>query len=312
MMMRAYLLSFAGVLMSLYLTACDFSTDPVGGNSSEESSSGSGDGFTYENGTGAGEPLSKATEINGAGFESGFDAEEASCWDIRDASGYARTPCGPWGSIGSSRAVLAKGAGRSGSDALSVTFTKNEEVGGASLSMDADVLHVRAYYNFSEGFDFGQGVKIGRASAFNGSGNDIDIIMTVRSPQGGNQCGVTDMADLGLFFNGKPAGYDWGSIGSPVRFERGRWYAVEYAVRLNAPGRSDGSVKLWVDGNLVASKEGVNLRGKGGESVKLNRVRIGGWYSNGAHGNGCKDPGRPSTMLVDDVAVGTDLLGVKP
>lgn len=312
--MRAYLLSFAAVLMSLYLSACDFSTDPVGGGAeSTEASSSGGEGGTthYIDDMGAGAPLTKSTDISASAFQADMDSEDASCWDDRDGSGYARRPCGNWGSIGSAGATLASGAGREGSKALQVVFKTNEEVGGASLATSSDVVNVRAWYNFAEGFDFGQGVKIGRVSSFNEAAgrNDVDVIMTVRSPQSPDQCGLTDMADLGLFFNGKPVGYDWGSIGASVKFQRGRWYAVEYQVRLNTPGQKDGSVKLWVDGTLVASKEGVNIRGTGGSEVKLNRVRIGGWYSNGANGNSCKNPSQASTMFIDDVAMSDDYIG---
>ena len=60
---------------------------------------------------------------------------------------------------------------------------------------------------------------------------------------------------------------------------------------------------------LVASKEGINIRGKGGQGVKLNRLRMGGWYSNAANGNSCQNPSQPSTMFIDDVAVGSDYIG---
>jgi hypothetical protein len=308
--MRRYLLSFAAVALSLYLSACDFTTSPTGHDESSESSASVGGG-TYINGMGAGAPLIKATDFGGRLFDTDLDGEDASCWSDRNTSGYARSACGPWGSIGSAGAQLVSGKGRGGSRAMQVTFGRDEDVGGASLAMSNEVVHVRSYYNFAEGFDFGQGVKIARISSFNEATqmNDIDMVMTVRSAQGSQQCGLTDMADMGIFFNGKPVGYDWGSIGSGVKFQRGRWYAVEYMVKLNTPGRSDGAVKLWVDGALVASKEGVNIRGKGGSDVKLNRIRVGGWYSNGANGNSCKNPSGSSTMLIDDVAVGTEYLG---
>ncbi len=319
--------------ISLGLMACGNSPTGVGdaADSASPGAAGSGpDGYsaadeglaamaakevgTMVSAMGAGAPL---TSFSGPGsllFDSDLDSEDAACWDDRNTSGYARSACGPWGSIGSAGAKLAAGRGRDGSSALQVTFSRNEEVGGASLALSSDVVNVRAYYNFSEGFDFGQGVKIGRISSFNESTqkNDVDIIMTVRSPQGGNQCGTTDMADMGLFFNGKPTGYDWGSAGTAVRFERGRWYAVEYQVKLNTPGMKDGSVKLWVDGNLAVSREGLNIRGTGGSDVKLNRLRIGGWYSNGANGNaGCAGPSQASTMHIDDVAVGGEFIGLK-
>jgi hypothetical protein len=241
-----------------------------------------------------------------------LDDQLSSCWGARGGSGYSHASCGVWSQIGSFGSKLAEGLGRGGSKALSVTFSRNEEVAGASLPVSADTVNVRAWYNFAPGFDFGQGVKIGRISSFNEATqmNDIDIIMTVRSAGGSGQCGTTGMADLGLFFNGRPVGYDWGAITAPRSFQPGTWHSLEYQVALNTPGRSNGSVKLWVDGVLAAQRTGLNIRGGGGSSVKLNRLRIGGWYSNSAGGNGCADPAQPSTMLIDDVAVGKGYIGL--
>ena len=185
---------------------------------------------------------------------------------------------------------------------------------GAGLTLSANVVNVRAWYNFGSGFDFGQGIKIGRVSSFNESTqmNDIDIVMTVRSRQGGSsvQMGTTDMSDMGLFFNGRPVGFDWGNITSTRTFQRNRWYAIEYQVFLNTPGMKDGWVKIWVDGALAAQKTGINIRGNGGYTVKLNRIRLGGWYSNSANGNGYSNPSQPSTVYIDDVAVGTAYIGL--
>jgi hypothetical protein len=247
-------------------------------------------------------PAAAAPEL----YRSDLEDQDAACWGNRQASGYTPAACGDWGAIGSAGARLAEGqSSHSGLKSLAVTFSRNEEVAGASLPLNADVVNVRSYYNFAEGFDFGQGIKIGRVSSFNASTqvNDIDMVLEVRSA--GAQCGLTDMADVGLFFNGKPVGHDWGSITSAMNFQRGRWYAIEYQVALNNPGASDGSVKVWVDGLLVASKTGINIRGSGGASTKLNRLRVGGWYSNSARGNGCSAPSQASTMFIDDVAVGT-------
>jgi hypothetical protein len=256
-------------------------------------------------------PLSK-----GAGdflFRSDFEGEDPACWGDRSESGYAKAPCGNWGAIGPAGALLMEDeTARSGAKSLQVTFDRNESRGGATLSLSADVAHVRAWYRFGEGFDFGQGIKVGRIRSFNHATqeNDIDIIMTVRSSGDTAQCGTTDMADLGLFYNGKPEGYDWGHLIAPVRFERNRWYAVEYAVALNDPGTANGSIRLWVDGREVGSREGLNLRGKAGPAVKLNKIMLGGWYSNGALGNAdCADPFTPSTFRMDDVAVGSGYIG---
>lgn len=298
--------------LSLALIACDFTgslSRDSGGNS--PTGSGTGDVLTL---LGSDEGASLSKNAGTLDFRTDLEDEDPGCWDDRLVSGYARKPCGHWGAIGPIGAALSVGGiSRSGGKALQVTFEKNEGRAGATLSMSSDVVHVRAYYNFAEGFDFGQGIKVGRIRSFNHAtqSNDIDIIMTVRSSGDADQCGLTDMADLGLFYNGKPAGYDWGHLIAPVRFERGRWYAVEYRVALNSPGAKDGSVKVWVDGKLLGSKEGLNLRGKAGSGTLLNKVMLGGWYSNSALGNGaCADPSQASTVHIDDVAVGSKFLGL--
>jgi hypothetical protein len=300
--------------LSLLLGACDLAGS-LGRDSGEAAMSGSGSGWDpvsqSDPGYDEGVPLAKgATSLL---YRGDLEDEDAGCWSDRLASGFAKTPCGHWGGIGSLGARLSEGeTSRSGSKSLAVTFDKNESRGGATLSLSADVVHVRAWYNFAEGFDFGQGIKVGRIRSYNHATqtNDVDIIMTVRSSGDADQCGLTDMADLGLFYNGKPAGYDWGHLIVPIRFDRGRWYAVEYRVALNAPGAKDGSIKVWVDGELLGTRDGLNLRGKAGAETQLNKIMLGGWYSNSALGNECADPHDSSTVYIDDVAVGTDFLGL--
>jgi hypothetical protein len=244
-------------------------------------------------------------------LNSDLEAEDKACWDHR-LSGFNRVGCGLFKGIGSYPVSLsAAGPARSGSKAIRITYAKNEELGGTNVGVDADTVNVRSYFYFDQGFDFGQGVKIGRVSSFNPvtQMNDIDVILVVRSADGANQCGVTDMRDIGIYFNGKPTGHDWGNASANVSFERGRWYAVEYQVILNTPGSADGSVRLWVDGAKVAEKTGLRVRGNFGSTVKLNTVRVGGWYSNSARGNPCPSPDRPSTLYMDDVAIAKSYIG---
>lgn len=304
-------------VLPLFLTACDFNSVTTDGTGAEATTAPVKTTPVTTTPVAAvpvaGLPV--AASLTGEGpvlFASNLEDQTSSCWGARNSSGYGTQTCGQWTSIGTWGAKLTDGqTRRSGTKSMSFTFTKNEDVAGAGLTLSANVVNVRAYYNFASGFDFGQGVKIGRISSFNSATqlNDIDIVMTVRSSGSANQCGLTNMSDLGLFFNGRPVGYDWGNITASKSFERGRWYAIEYQVFLNAPGVKNGSIKLWVDGVLVASKTGVNIRGNGGTNVKLNRIRVGGWYSNTANGNTCANPSQPSTMYVDDVAVGTAYLG---
>jgi hypothetical protein len=242
-----------------------------------------------------------------------FEDQSVACWNgNRTATSANRVGCGPFTSIGFTPFSLTEtGIARSGNKSIAITYAKNEEAGGTNVAISADSVNVRAYYYFDPGFDFGQGMKIGRVSSFNTAKqvNDVDIILELRSAQGGNQCGVTDMADVGVFFNGAPKGSDWGNVAATMKFERGRWYAVEYQVVLNTPGKTDGAVRLWVDGVQVAQRSNLAIRGTLGAEAKLNTVKVGGWYSNGAHGNSCANPSQASTLRMDDVAIATDYIG---
>lgn len=242
-----------------------------------------------------------------------LEDESTDCWNGNRTDKTANPAgCGDFKSIGFRPFSLAEnGIAHSGRKAIDITYARNEEVGGTNVGISAEAVNVRAYYYFEPGFDFGQGMKIGRVSSFNASTqkNDVDIILEARSAKG-NQCGVTDMRDVGLFFNGAPKGSDWGNVASTMSFERGRWYSLEYQVVLNTPGKADGIVRLWVDGVQVAEKTNLKIRGKMGHEVKLNTVKIGGWYSNGAGGNSCANPSQPARMHMDDIVISKSYIGL--
>lgn len=50
------------------------------------------------------------------------------------------------------------------------------------------------------------------------------------------------------------------NLGTPVTFARGRWYEMQYRVKLNTPGRADGLFEMWIDGVKKASYADVNYR----------------------------------------------------
>ncbi len=247
-------------------------------------------------------------------FKSNFAGESRECWKTQGNTGkFSPSGCGDFNSIGSEGVTLSEnGISRSGGQAMEITYRKNEQQAGATLNIKEDVVHYRAYMYFDKGFDFGQGIKIGRVSGFNESKqeNDIDIILLAGS-KAGDQCGVNDMGFLSLHFNGRPAGYDWGSIEAPISFQRERWYAIEFQVSLNQAGKSNGIARIWVDGEMVAERTDINIRGNLSDAVKLNRLRVGGWYSNSARGNKCVDPSQPSRLYLDDIAVSRTYIGTR-
>jgi hypothetical protein len=55
--------------------------------------------------------------------------------------------------------------------------------------------------------------------------------------------------------------------------QRDRWYCVELMVHANTPGRNDGEVKYWIDGQLAGDFPDLNVRSI--STLKLDRAHLG-------------------------------------
>mgnify|MGYP004340948019 CR=1 FL=1 len=49
----------------------------------------------------------------------------------------------------------------------------------------------------------------------------------------------------------------------------GKWIKLSQAVQVNAPGKSDGRIQVWIDGQLALDRKGLRLRGKVKPEVAL-------------------------------------------
>ena len=229
-------------------------------------------------------------------FESDIEAESEACWTLPPQAG-----CNGW--IGIHGMLPSTQRSRSGEQALKVTFGRNEDVGSATREIEARHVVVGFHDFYARGFDFAAGMKILRLSAFDAASqhNAFDIVLESRaSAPDSNYCGLTDTAYLSIAYNGGPV--DWGIVDAPFVFRRERWYAIRTEVRLNQPGVSDGLLRVWVNGQKLIERTGMNL--VGALPNPINRIGFGGWYSNSAAGhNPCPDPVSPSTHFVDDVFI---------
>ena len=69
--------------------------------------------------------------------------------------------------------------------------------------------------------------------------------------------------------------------------ESGYWVLVEASAKLNTPGKSDGSCRLWIDGRLEAERTNLNFRGSY-VGHGINAVFLESYWNGGA----CKTEGR--------------------
>lgn len=234
-------------------------------------------------------------------FQSDLETEDPACFSNRPASG-----CNGWMGIHDAAISLnVGGINYSGKQCLRVQFTRNEDYGGTWRKADGRHIFSRFYDYYDSGFDFAAGMKIHRLSAFNEAKqiNDFDIILQLKADEpGANYCGLTDAKYIALSFNGGPV--DWGSVEARWTPMRNRWYAIGTEIKLNTPGKSDGELRITIDGSVVAEKKGMNLTAS--VASPINRILFGGWYSNSAAGkNPCPNPVGASRRYVDNPTFST-------
>jgi hypothetical protein len=97
-------------------------------------------------------------------------------------------------------------------------------------------------------------------------------------------------------------GETWGwNLGPTGLLEKNRWYSVEQHVRLNTPGRSDGVLQAWIDGQLVFSR--TDLRYRDTEQLKIESV-----WMNVYHG-GTEPAPQDMTLYIDNLVVARRYIG---
>lgn len=166
-------------------------------------------------------------------------------------------------------------------------------------------------FKFEEGFEFGLGGKLPglvggeNASASGGNHPDGTNGWTTRymfQPQG--------EAILYPYLPplpGSPYGKSkWGDNlklqrpdGSPVRFEPGRWHTIAQLIEINTPGVNNGKMRVWLDGELVLSRDDVGFR----TEDELEQSGAGAIYFSAFFGGNTPDWSSPrdQRLWIDDV-----------
>jgi len=81
--------------------------------------------------------------------------------------------------------------------------------------------------------------------------------------------------------------------------ELDRWYCFEYMLKANTPGQRDGRVACWVDGKLIADFP--NLRFRDVDTLKIDRFGVGLFIA--------KNSLRENKKWYDDVVAATSYIG---
>ncbi|HEX6273046.1 MAG TPA: hypothetical protein VFZ53_08400, partial [Polyangiaceae bacterium] len=252
-------------------------------------------------------------------YRNDFEAEDPTCWATKPSSGcngvkvYERSPGGGSGIV----AIATGERRRSGQKALRLAFGLNEDEGGGTFNPNATHVFYRHYDYYEENFDFAGGMKIARFSGHDSTTglNQYNSILVARAQKTATNdyCDTNPMGTMYLQRNDSNNGTTYGGQFPNVSFPRGQWISVETEMKLNTPGGSDGEVRVYVDGQKKIEATGLNYVRDAGDSLPINGVLMGGWYSNVA-GNiaGCFNPDPLSRRYIDDVIISNRYVGPEP
>jgi|FLYL01.1.fsa_nt_gi hypothetical protein len=121
----------------------------------------------------------------------------------------------------------------------------------------------------------------------------------------GGQAGPDDQTLLGFYvyhLDSPPHRGDiWGWDPAVATLTHGEWYCVEGRIRLNTPGRADGLLQGWVDGEEAFSRTDISFRRDG-------RLKVRSFWFDVYYGGKASSPER-NRIEFDSFAWGPDRVG---
>lgn len=95
--------------------------------------------------------------------------------------------------------------------------------------------------------------------------------------------------------------FKWNHTGSVARLRAGRWNHVQYRIRLNTPGRSDGIMQGWLNGELRGEERNFRFIGNSSEHMDIDYFFFSTFYG----GNETYAPKSDQFFWFDQVRVTT-------
>ena len=133
------------------------------------------------------------------------------------------------------------------------------------LDLDGSYEHVRVRYRlrFTDDFDFVRGGKL--PGLIGGQGNTGGGIPNGSDGWSARMMWRTDGAITQYVYHpDQPQNYGedlpWEIDGTQAHFVREQWHTVTHEIRMNTPGKNDGSIKSWLDGTLALDAQNMRFR----------------------------------------------------
>ncbi|HJT24544.1 MAG TPA: hypothetical protein VJ873_08190 [bacterium] len=213
-------------------------------------------------------------------FFGGFEAQPwTSDWGI------------DWGPEPAANSTIVEGTSAFDGRSLRVKYSQGSFSGGAcqfltdfsKLSIQPqESLYLRYYLRFDPGFDFVKGGKLpglaggkGNTGGHKPNGQDGWSARIMWRPDG--------KIVQYVYYPDQPGTYgedfDWNYGGCPRFFKPGKWYCVETFVQMNSPGKKDGVIRSWLDGDKALEITGLRFRDI--PEIKIDKLEFETFFGGG-------------------------------
>jgi hypothetical protein len=98
-------------------------------------------------------------------------------------------------------------------------------------------------------------------------------------------------------------GSEWRwDVGDRGRLENNRWYCIEQFAKMNTPGKNNGVLRAWVDGELAFEKTDVRMRDT--PKLKIETIWVNVYYG------GSWTAPTDQHLYIDDVVISRKPIGL--
>lgn len=186
----------------------------------------------------------------------------------------------------------------SGTKAAMATYNNIEDACYLTINPSRNDYYVRYYIYYALGMRYWS-CKVMRAGYWD---DQKSYYVNVGwNTDGVNETGM-DFSIRGTSGIDKDFHFNWDH---PQNSCSGRWLCLEFHIKLNTPGQSDGMLEAWIDGVPAFSQGSLNIRGTIAENPHYHWIF--GNYSNGVQGTPI--PGAPWYVWIDDVVYSPEKVG---
>lgn len=228
-------------------------------------------------------------------------------WDTR----YAKGP-----DEGRVRIVNDSNTGK----AVRVKYPKNTNQSSPSgatwetdISYSGDELYMSYWVKFDEDFQFVKGGKMpGLAGADSFPYGDNGFTTRLMWREDGKLEFYLHGYEVNNSKGAEPYRVFWDDAGYHASLEPGQWHHIEIHQKLNTPGKRNGVLRGWLDGELVCDdKDNSGVRGVGHGSTKLNHLYFSTFFGGSSAPVSQWQPKKDVFANYDDFIVSTKRIGME-